>query len=157
ETSYRDLFIQQGVNNETILNIAYSVELGVYHDANWYYTSASYGDRLSFTRKFIHTYLNIDGTPFTNDPAYQTQTFQHDTRGRDQRPQQTMRTAGHKLVNGRQPGLSAPTSALAYTGYQPIKWVEAVVSLDGGVRNATNTPTIRYAEVLLNYAEAKAE
>lgn len=157
ETSYRDLFIQQGVNNETILNIAYSVELGVYHDANWYYTSASYGDRLSFTRKFIHTYLNIDGTPFTNDPAYQTQTFQQETTGRDKRLQQTIRTAGYTRVNGGQPVLTSPTFSHTYTGYQPIKWVEADVSLDGGVRNATNIPIIRYAEVLLNYAEAKAE
>lgn len=157
ETSYRDLFIQQGVNSETILHIAYSVELGVYHDANWYYTSASYGDRLSFTRKFIHTYLNIDGTPFTNDPAYRTKTFQEETTDRDKRLQQTIRMAGYTRVNGGQPVLTPPTFSHTYTGYQPIKWVEADVSLDGGSRNATNIPIIRYAEVLLNYAEAKAE
>lgn len=157
ETSYRDLFITQGINSETILNIAHSVELGVYHDANWYYTSASYGDRLSFTRKFIHTYLNIDGSPFTSDPTYKTKTFQQETVGRDKRLKQTICTSGYTRLNGGQPVLTPPAFSHTYTGYQPLKWVEADVSLDGGSRNATNIPIIRYAEVLLNFAEAKAE
>lgn len=157
ETSYKNLFIQQGVNSETILNIAYSTELGVYHDANWYYTSASYGDRLSLTRKFIHTYLTIDGTPFTDLTGYKTMTFQQETKNRDMRLKQTIRTAGYARLNAGQPIQTAPTFSHTYTGYQPIKWVEADNALDGGLRNATNLPIIRYAEVLLNYAEAKAE
>ena len=38
-----------------------------------------------------------------------------------------------------------------------VKWVHPDMSMDGGVRNYSNIPLIRYAEVLLNYAEAKAE
>ena len=155
--SYRDLFIQQGVNAENILSIAYSTELGVYHDANWYYTSASYGDRLSFTRKFILTYLTIDGTPFTDHPGYQTMTFPEEVKDRDTRLSQTIRTAGYTRINGGQTIAAAPGFSQTYTGYQPIKWVEADMSLDGGARNATNIPIIRYAEVLLNYAESRAE
>ncbi|ERJ61126.1 RagB/SusD family nutrient uptake outer membrane protein [Sphingobacterium paucimobilis] len=157
ETSYRDLFVKQGVTNETILNIAYSTELGVYHDANWYYTSASYGDRLSFTRKFIHTYLNRDGSSFTASTDYRTKTFQEETQHRDRRLQQTIRTEGYARVNGGKSVLTAPSFSHTYTGYQPIKWVEPDESLDGGARNAYHIPLIRYAEVLLNFAEAKAE
>jgi len=157
ESSYRNLFIQQGTNSEVILNIAYSTELGVFHDANWYYTSSSYGDRISFTRKFINTYLNIDGSSFTDNPAYKTMSFQQETKSRDSRLQQTIRTKGYTRINGGQTIESAPTFSQTYTGYQPIKWVEADVALDGGARNATNIPIMRYAEILLNYAEAKAE
>ncbi len=157
ENSYRNLFNQQGTNSEVILNIAYSTDLGVFHDANWYYTSSSYGDRISLTRKFINTYLNIDGTPFTDNPSYKTTTFQEETKNRDFRLQQTIRTKGYTRINGGQTIEAAPSFSHTYTGYQPIKWVEADVALDGGARNATNIPIIRYAEILLNYAEAKAE
>ena len=88
--AYKDLFISSSVNNELLLCIAYSTELGVYHDANWYYTSATYGDRLSFTRKFINTYLNLDGAAFTNNANYATQTFMQETKNRDKRLGQTI-------------------------------------------------------------------
>ncbi len=156
-TSYKELFVKQGVTSETILNIAYSTELGVYHDANWYYTSASYGDRLSFTRKFIHTYLNRDGSFFTSSTGYKTKAFSEETQNRDRRLEQTIRTEGYARVNGGQSILTSPSFSQTYTGYQPIKWVESDVALDGGARNAYNIPLIRYAEVLLNFAEAKAE
>lgn len=155
--SYQDLFVSTSVNSENILNIAYSQELGIFHDANWYYTSASYGDRLSFTRKFINTYLNIDGTPFTNDPNYATRTFIQETKGRDRRLAQTIRAEGYTRFNGGQAVLSPPLFSQTYTGYQPSKWVEPDMSFDGGAINNTNIPLIRYAEVLLNFAEARAE
>lgn len=155
--SYGDLFNSSSVNSETILNIAYSQELGIFHDANWYYTSSSYGDRLSFTRKFINTYLNTDGTPFTNDPSYATKTFMEETKNRDYRLAQTIRTQGYTRVNGGQISLSPPLFSHTYTGYQPAKWVEPDIRYDGGAINYTNIPIIRYAEILLNFAEAKAE
>ena len=43
--------------------------LKILGDANWYWTSGTYGDKASFIRTFINTYLNLDGTPFTNDPT----------------------------------------------------------------------------------------
>lgn len=157
ENNYKNLFINNGVNNEIILNIAYSTELGVFHDANWYYTSATYGDRLSFTRKFIHTYLNIDGTPFTGEVNYATKTFSEETSNRDKRLGQTIRLKDYTRINGGQLQWTPPVFSYTYTGYQPAKWVHPDMSLDGGVRNPSNIPLIRYAEVLLNYAEAKAE
>ena len=46
-----------------------SQSLAVLNDANWFYTSATYGNRFSFIRTFINTYLSSDGTPFTNLPG----------------------------------------------------------------------------------------
>ncbi|MEE6188333.1 RagB/SusD family nutrient uptake outer membrane protein [Niabella digestorum] len=157
ENGYRNLFISTSVNSETLLCIAYSQELGVFHDANWYYTSATAGDRLSFTRKFINTYLRSDGTPFTDLPDYKTQTFMSETKNRDKRLNQTIRTQGYTRINGTQTVNVPPQFSQTYTGYQPAKWVNPDMGLDGGSRNASNIPIIRYAEVLLNYAEAKAE
>ncbi len=99
----------------------------------------------------------IDGTPFTNEADYQTQTFQQETKGRDKRLQQTIRTPGYTRVNGGTRVAAPPAFTYTYTGYQPIKWSVDDVTIDGG-NNSTNAVSIfRYAEVLLNYAEAKAE
>ena len=44
------------------------------------------------------------------------------------------------------------------TGYQPIKWVIDDTSLDSNTSPcSTSIPIIRYAEILLTYAEAKCE
>ncbi|MEO6682226.1 MAG: RagB/SusD family nutrient uptake outer membrane protein, partial [Ginsengibacter sp.] len=132
---YQNLFISSNVNPEFILAITYSTELGVFHDANWYYTSSTYGDRLSFTRNFINTYLNLDGTPFTSNPNYVTEPFMEEVKNRDKRLKQTIRTKGYTRINGGQQVMSPPLFSHTYTGYQPIKWVNADMSLDGGSRS----------------------
>lgn len=155
---YRDLFNSKTpVSSEVMLANIYSDALGVYHDANWYYTSSSYGVRTSFTRSFINTYLKLDGTPFTGNAAYRTTPFAVEIKNRDLRLSQTIRTPGYTRVNGGTAVASPPLFSLTYTGYQPIKWVLDDMGLDGGSLNSNTIPIIRFAEVLLNYAEAKAE
>ena len=158
EVAYRQLFTSDvPVASEIMLAVVSSASLGIRHAANWYFTSSTTGTRFSFIRPFIHTYLNIDGTPFTNEADYQTQTFQQETKGRDKRLQQTIRTPGYTRVNGGTRVAAPPAFTYTYTGYQPIKWSVDDVTIDGG-NNSTNAVSIfRYAEVLLNYAEAKAE
>lgn len=155
---YRELFISKTpISSEVMLANIYDATLGVLHDANWYYTSSSYGARASFTRSFINTYLNIDGTPFTSNPDYATTPFNQEVKNRDLRLSQTIRTEGYARINGGRSILTPPVFSYTYTGYQPIKWVLDDVSLDNGARNDNIIPIFRYAEVLLNYAEAKAE
>ncbi len=158
DAAYRQLFTSEvPVASEIMLAVVSSASLGVRHAANWYFTSSTTGTRFSFIRPFIHTYLNIDGTPFTNKAGYQTQTFQQETKGRDKRLQQTIRTPGYTRVNGGTRVAAPPAFTYTYTGYQPIKWSVDDVTIDGG-NNSTHAVSIfRYAEVLLNYAEAKAE
>jgi starch-binding outer membrane protein, SusD/RagB family len=155
---YRELFISKSpIASEVMLANIYDASLGVLHDANWYYTSASYGVRANFTRSFINTYLNIDGTPFTNNPDYATIPFKEEVRGRDLRLSQTIRTEGYTRINGGNLIKTPPVFSYTYTGYQPIKWVLDDVSYDNGARNDNIIPLFRFAEILLNYAEAKAE
>jgi hypothetical protein len=156
--SYRQLFTsKQPVTNEIILSNVSDATLNVLNDANWYWTSATYGSRLSFIRTFVNTYLNIDGTPFTSKPGYQTMTFAEEVQGRDKRLQQTIRMGDYKRLNGGTQEAAPPVFSYTYTGYQPIKWTLDDVFYDGGTRNDNSISLIRYAEVLLNYAEAKAE
>lgn len=158
ELSYRQLFISDApVAQEIMLSAVMSASLNVLNDANWWWTSATYGARLSLIRTFINTYLNIDGTPFTNNPAYQTMTFMEEVKGRDKRLQQTIRMGDYKRINGTTPEPAPPVFSYTYTGYQPIKWTVDNTFFDGGTRNTNSIAMIRYAEVLLNYAEAKAE
>ena len=156
--SYRQVFIRDvPIAQEVLLTNLQSTALAVRHMANWIFTSATTGVRFSFIRPFIHTYLNIDGTPFTNTPGYQTMTFQQETKNRDRRLQQTIRTPGYRRIQAGAQIAGPPAFTYTYTGYQPIKWSVDDVAMDGGSLNTNAVHLFRYAEVLLNYAEAKAE
>ena len=158
DKSYRQVFTSKTpVASETILAAVVDPSLSVFNDANWYWTSATYGDRVSFTRTFINTYLNIDGTPFTSIPGHETMPFVQEVKGRDMRLQQSIRMGDYKRLNGGALEAAPPVFSYTYTGYQPIKWTLDDTYYDGGTRNDNSIPIIRYAEVLLNYAEAKAE
>lgn len=155
DKDYRTLFISESpVSTEVILAVVYNNNLQKWHDANWTYTAASYGGNISFNKRFINTYLNIDGSRFTDLPSYDTVQFQREVKNRDKRLYQTIRTAGYKRSDGT---LAPPDFGQAYTGYQEIKFTLDDRSLDGKVDNYNSVPIIRYAEVLLNFAEAKAE
>ena len=156
--AYRNLFISTSpVSSEIMLANVTSSSLGVLNDANWYYTSATYGNRFNFTRTFINTYLNIDGTPFTSTAGYDTMTFAHETQNRDLRLAQTIRTPGYTRINSGATVAAPPIFSYTYTGYQPIKWTLDDMYYDGGSLNTNSISIMRYAEILLNYAEARAE
>lgn len=156
--SYRQLFTsKQPVSSEIILSNVADATLNVLNDANWYWTSATYGSRLSFTRTFVNTYLNIDGTPFTSNAGYETMPFADEVKNRDKRLQQTIRMGKYSRINGGAAEPAPPVFSYTYSGYQPIKWCLDDVYYDGGTRNDNSISLIRYAEVLLNYAEAMSE
>ena len=156
--SYRQVFIRDvPVAQEVLLTNVQSTALAVRHMSNWIFTSATTGVRFSFIRQFINTYLNIDGTPFTSLSGYQTKTFQDETKSRDARLAQTIRTPGYKRIQSGTQIAGPPAFSYTYTGYQPIKWSVDDVAMDGGSLNTNAVHLFRYAEVLLNYAEAQAE
>lgn len=156
--SYRQLFIStQPITNEDILVDITDPNLAVFIDANWYWTSSTYGNRLSFDRTFVNTYLNIDGTPFTGIPGHTTMTFTEETKNRDGRLQQTIRTPGYTRINGGTVVQAPPAFSYTYTGYMPIKYSLDDQKYDQGTVSINSVPVIRYAEILLNFAEAKEE
>lgn len=158
DRSYREVFSSESaVASEVMFTYVHDVDLGMRHTANWRYTSGTFGVGLSLVRPFIHTYLNIDGTPFTDRPDYQTMTFMDEVRDRDKRLQQTIRLGDFTRINAGVEVPSPPLFSQTLTGYQPIKWTVDDVGVDGGENNTNDVAIFRYAEVLLNYAEAKAE
>lgn len=153
--SMRALFISDTpITSEVMLASCCDITLGKLGDANWWWTSGTYGSRFSMIRTFVNTFLNIDGTPFTDRPKYETMQFYEECQDRDMRLSQTIRTPGYK----RDGKFAAPNfNGYTFTGYQPIKYAMDATHYDAGALNTNAIPLFRYAEVLLNYAEAKAE
>lgn len=153
--SYRELFTsQKPPSDEVILAYICDADLQVFNDANWYYTSATYGDRLSLNKKFIDTYLSLDGSRFTDQAGYDEIPFPDEVKQRDLRLQQTIRMGDYKRSDGT---AAPPDFTYTFSGYEPLKFTLDSKATDGIAKNDNSVPLIRYAEVLLNYAEAKAE
>ncbi|TFF36123.1 RagB/SusD family nutrient uptake outer membrane protein [Mucilaginibacter psychrotolerans] len=156
--SYRQVFNSNiPVAGEVLQSAVADVNLGVLNEANWWWTSGTYGAKASFTRTFINTYLKLDGTPYTNDPAYRTMLFKDEVKNRDLRLKQTIRLGDYKRISNGQPVAAPPVFSYTFTGYQPIKWTLDDTYYDAGALNTNAVALFRYAEVLLNFAEAKAE
>jgi hypothetical protein len=156
--SYRQIFTSNTpLANEVLQAAVADVNLGVLNEANWWWTSGTYGAKASFIRTFINTYLKLDGTPFTNDPNYSTMLFKDEVKNRDLRLKQTIRLGDYKRISNGQQVPAPPVFSYTFTGYQPIKWTLDDMAFDAGALNTNAIALFRYAEVLLNYAEAKAE
>jgi hypothetical protein len=153
-TPYRDLFTKESpVTTEVILADVYSNALSRFHSANWLWTSSSTGSRPGLTRTFVNTFLNLDGSRFTDNPDYNNIQFTEEVAGRDLRLKQIIRTPGYTLL-----GLATPPDlGHARTGYHFIKYTQDDNPNLAMGKNTNTLPILRYAEVLLNYAEAVAE
>ena len=153
--SYRALFVNDNpVTDEVLMAVVSSATLGVLHHANWKWTSPTYGNRFSMTRPFINTFLQLDGSPYTSRAGWESEAFYDECQNRDYRLSQTIRTPGYS----RDGDLTAPDFiGYSRTGYQPIKLCLDGKKYDNAALNTNALPLFRYAEVLLNYAEAKAE
>ena len=158
--SYRDLFISDNAVTEEVMMAIVTDKVLDLGQQNWWYNSSTYGPHLCMSRKFAKTYLNIDGTPYSEfnaDGSYKT--FVEETTGRDTRLNQTIRGADYtrKDANGNYVSTAANFTGHTLTGYQLTKFVMDDVSYDDAATNDNDIPIMRYAEILLNYAEAKAE
>lgn len=156
--SYRQVFTSNApIIGEVLQAAVADVNLNLLNEANWWWTSGTYGAKASFTRTFINTYLKLDGTPYTNDPAYRTMLFKDEVKNRDLRLKQTIRLGDYKRITNGQQVAAPPVFSYTFTGYQPIKWTLDDTYFDAGALNTNAVALFRYAEVLLNFAEAKAE
>ncbi|RPD39476.1 RagB/SusD family nutrient uptake outer membrane protein [Chitinophaga barathri] len=159
DRGYRELFIAKSAfTDETILSVALSSNLQVFSSANRRFISPTYGNRPSLTRRFVNTYLNLDGTPFTSNAGYQTTPFVDEVKNRDLRLKQTIRLGDYRRTENGLPVVAPPNFSQTYTGYQPIKWCyDERFPFDDESRNDNAHIIMRWAEVLLNKAEALAE
>lgn len=154
-SDYRALFTTEAPwADEVILAYTYNNTLKIWSNLNQYFTSPTLGNRSSFTKQFVDMYLNADGSRFTDRPSYDTIFFVNEMKNRDLRLQQTMRCNGYKRLDGSS---APPDFSYTFTGYQPLKYTLDDKNLDYKSLNNNSIPIYRYAEILLNYAEAKAE
>lgn len=154
-TPYQDLFTSQNaIETEIILARAYTSAIsGMTHDVNGHLTGATMG-RPGMTRNVVNMYLMRDGSRYTDQADYATKTFVEECKNRDLRMAQTLRTPGYKRIGGSKE--LAPDLSRSTTGYQLIKYLTEE-KYDANKASTNDMPLFRLAEVLLNYAEAKAE
>lgn len=158
EKSYRQLFISKvPVSTEIICAVTYDGDLGVVHGGNRNWTSTTFSSSPCLIRSFINTYLMKDGTPFTDKENYQSMFFSEECKNRDARLSQTIRTPGFTRIDAGQEVATAPNYAYASTGYHIYKFTLDDTQYDNVDVCDNNSVVFRFAEVLLNYAEAKAE
>lgn len=153
-TPYRDLFTNNTpISSEVILADIYNEQLARFNNANWLWTSSSTGLRPGLTKSFINTFLYIDGTRFTDNPDFDSTPFTDEVKDRDKRLAQIIRTPDYRLLGN----LASPDFGHTKTGYHFIKYTQDSNPNLAMARNTNSLPIFRYAEVLLNYAEAMAE
>ena len=156
--AYRTVFHSTEIQtDEVILGLCTDPAYGVYNSANRHFNS-NYGNGDCMSRAFAFTYLNLDGTPFTSKPNYSTTLFKDEFTGRDERFRQTIKHPEYKAA-GASHGDLVPDilHQLAVTGYQIIKFSLDDMQYNDSSDGTNSIPLMRYAEVLLIYAEAKAE
>ena len=154
---YRLLFANVDASkDEFILAIKNDQSLQICHNATAFAVMPSQ-NKPGFTRKFVASVLMADGTRFTDQPGWETMQFAQEMQNRDPRLSAITVGAGHVWLGDET--VSAPDLVCATTGYQVSKYVmDKTLPEWGRVDKSYNDmPVFRLAEVLLNYAEAKAE
>lgn len=141
---YRDLFTAEDARSvEIILARDYDKSASLSNGVLTTFNTPGHG-RIGFTKKFVNTYLNSDGSRFTDKDNYDKIEFAIEVKGRDPRLAQTIRTSkGLNLTN-------------CITGYQPLKYM-VDANFNSSANSYNDLPLFRMAEIYLNFAEAKAE
>ena len=154
-SDYRSLFVSATLpTDEVIWGCTYSSELSTNHGVTYKYCSTTSSLSYSPTKEYVRMFLKTDGKP-----AEEAVSVTKEFIGRDKRLAATVLSPGQtwKRLNGSNEELP-PNWTWTCAGYEWIKWVqleEEPMSADN--KSYNSIPIIRYAEVLLNYAEAAAE
>lgn len=158
ESQYRNLFISTNLNTqEVILGVNYEEGIRQHLVTKHYYNLTAVGEHWGMDKRMVYTYLMRDGSRFTDNPGYENTLFQNEFENRDLRLKQTLRHPGYtRTISGNPNVPVSPTPKTATTCYQFIKFCLDDDYFDS-YESYYDLPVIRYAEVLLNYAEAKAE
>lgn len=157
EKDFRTIFTSQ--NPDATKEVIWIREMAgdpinVFNELTWKFNSATYGQQYSPTKDLVHMFLTLDGKPVETDQVSLTKEFDN----RDWRLSQTVHGPGHTYQN------SAGTTMLknidfstTKTGYAFIKWSVEIQENYSKGKADNSLPILRLGEVLLNYAEAKAE
>lgn len=155
-SDYESLFVSADLQAaEVIWGKSFSETLNEVHRLTGYFHSSTLGNQYSATKDMVMMFLNADGTPVTTGE----QSINDEFTGRDSRLAATVLGPGRKVYNGTPDNSYNEFVDFTWcvTGYQIIKWSLRDITYNTSNRNYNSIPAIRYAEVLLNYAEAKNE
>lgn len=156
-SDYRELFAAVNADkDEFILAIKNDQSLQVTNNATAFANASTQGAP-GLTRKFVASFLMADGTRFTDQSGWETMQFKDEMTGRDPRLAAITVTPGYRRLGTST--VSAPDFGASSTGYQLVKFVmdATLPEVDRVDKSYNDMPVFRFAEVLLNYAEAKAE
>lgn len=176
KTSYYDLFtrngkLAEGRNKETIFARLHKMDI-IMHNLSREIQVPDQFARFVPTRSLVESYLCSDGLPIDKSPLYKDDTYENVFKNRDPRMTQTILVPGDswggrydgrpvgdnpnpnifKIPKFSQDGRGSVTT----TGYYYKKYVE-LSAVPNYERDDNDIHHIRYAEVLLTYAEARFE
>lgn len=154
DQAYLELFSRENQDmTETILAVDYEFGLRT-HDLGYRMTAPTLG-RWGLTKELVNSYLMEDGTPFTDQPGYETMEFYEEMQNRD--PRLTQTTAGPDFATYGSEDREPVDLDITRTGYRVIKALPPKGPQWGSGGSFNDVILFRYAEALLIYAEAKAE
>ena len=157
DEDYRNLFIQKDLrsNPEAIFYRAYITDKNTHN-----YTRQASENNTGMSKDFVDSYLFLDdGKPIglTSHP-YDDSTPAKECDGRDPRYTQTIATPGFIMtLPDLAVNLPAIGTSRTSTGYWNIKGRSSDLAQFNADKSDLDLFIFRYAEVLLNYAEAKYE
>lgn len=163
DEAYWALFNQEDYSSfkDVMLWRKYDLSLNNYHYAQHTYVNSA---NTGISKALVESYLCTDGKPISVSSLYAgDETMDDLMRNRDPRLSQTVFTKGKPrvVVNGDTtgrfivPDLTLENRLRNTTGYQLYKGLDPAASKIAG--NVNGAIIFRYAEVLVNYAEAMAE
>lgn len=157
DASYREYFLlETAETDETILSRRYSVDVLVRHGIQFNYKSS----HRSASDRMVNHYLQSNGQPMTQRSGFgykdgeTTLSYADMFVGRDPRMAQTLHGPDYVAIDGT--AHESLSWERTFNGYRVIKYISDS-SHETATTSTTDFPVLRYAEVLLNYAEAKAE
>ena len=156
-SDYGSLFSNTDLESNPEIILGTFNEYEVLNSGWWGYTFGNY--EVSPVRDLLQTYLMKDGSRYTDQSGYETNLFVEEFEDRDPRLYQTYAYPGWELINtstyAQGAGIYVQQLTKNFSGYHQIKGFVNNTSLE--VQSSVDIPVVRFAEVLLTYAEAKAE
>ncbi|NQU51889.1 MAG: RagB/SusD family nutrient uptake outer membrane protein [Bacteroidetes bacterium] len=157
QSDYASLFNSQNLSSNPEIIFANISEDETKNSGWWEWMFGNY--EVSPSKDLLQAYLMSNGSYYSSQASPETNSFIEEFENRDPRLNQTYAFPGWELINtgtyAQGGGIYKQQLQKNFTGYHQIKGF--VNNTDQTVQNGVDFPSIRFAEMLLIYAEAKAE
>lgn len=157
--NFQDLFLSKDLhkNPEVIWHREYltSEDFNAWHNLTLLFWTNTASQKISPTKNLVNMFLKTNGKCIEDDKISITKEFED----RDPRLAMTIHAPGQTWKNKDGETVPKPLNfSYTMTGYMFLKYsIEEELKHTSWGECDTSIPIMRYAEILLNYAEAKAE